>query len=62
MTNPLRQLQELGQSVWLDDIDREQLRSGLFGRLIKEKCFRACLSHLYCFANRLHISACVTER
>ena len=36
MTNPLLQLQELGQSVWLDDIDREQLRSGLFGRLIDE--------------------------
>src|SRR5579864_2719700 len=36
MTNPLLQLQELGQSVWLDDIDREQLRSGLFERLINE--------------------------
>ena len=36
MTNPLRELKALGQSVWLDDIDREQLRSGLFGRLIAE--------------------------
>ena len=36
MTNPLLQLQALGQSVWLDDIDREQLRSGLFRRLIDE--------------------------
>jgi transaldolase len=36
MTNPLLQLQALGQSVWLDDIDRGQLRSGLFERLIDE--------------------------
>ncbi|OLB60512.1 MAG: transaldolase, partial [Ktedonobacter sp. 13_2_20CM_2_54_8] len=36
MTNPLLELKVLGQSVWLDDIDRGQLRSGLFGRLIDE--------------------------
>ena len=36
MTNPLRELEALGQSVWLDDIDREHLRSGLFERLIDE--------------------------
>lgn len=36
MTNSLQQLQALRQSVWLDDIDREQLRSGLFRRLIDE--------------------------
>ena len=35
MTNPLRELEALGQSVWLDDIDRGQLRSGLFERLIE---------------------------
>jgi transaldolase len=36
MTNPLRELEALGQSVWLDDIDREHLRSGRFERLINE--------------------------
>jgi len=36
MTNPLGELKALGQSVWLDDIDRGQLRSGLFERLIDE--------------------------
>jgi len=36
MTNPLRELEALGQSVWLDDIDRGQLRSGLFAQLIEE--------------------------
>ncbi len=36
MTNPFLELKALGQSVWLDDIDRGQLRSGLFGRLIDE--------------------------
>jgi len=36
MSNSLLELEALGQSVWLDDIDREQLRSGLFQRLIDE--------------------------
>jgi transaldolase len=36
MTNPLLELKALGQSVWLDDIDREQLLSGRFQRLIDE--------------------------
>ena len=36
MTNPLRQLKALGQSVWYDNIDRAQLLSGLFQRLIDE--------------------------
>jgi transaldolase len=36
MTNPLRELEALGQSVWLDDIDRGHLRSGMFERLINE--------------------------
>jgi transaldolase len=36
MINLLIQLKNLGQSIWLDDIDRGHLRSGLFGRLIDE--------------------------
>lgn len=36
MTNPVPDLEALGQSVWLDDIDRGQLRSGVFRRLIDE--------------------------
>src|SRR5215469_2545660 len=36
MSNSLRQLEALGQSVWLDDIDRVQLQSGLFEQLITE--------------------------
>jgi transaldolase len=36
MTNPLLELKTLGQSVWLDDIDRGDLLSGRFGRLIDE--------------------------
>jgi transaldolase len=36
MTNPLLELKALGQSVWLDGIDRGQLRSGQFGRLVDE--------------------------
>src|SRR6266699_319684 len=35
-TNPLLQLEELGQSVWNDNIDRAQLTNGQFQRLLKE--------------------------
>lgn len=36
MTNPLKQLQSLGQSVWYDNIDRAQLDSGEFKRMLDE--------------------------
>jgi transaldolase len=36
MTNSLRELEALGQSIWLDDIDRGDLLSGQFGRLLAE--------------------------
>jgi len=38
MTNPLLQLKALGQSVWYDNIDRSQLVSGQFKRLLDENC------------------------
>jgi transaldolase len=36
MTNPLLQLKDQGQSVWYDNIDRSQLASGQFQRLLDE--------------------------
>jgi len=36
MTNPLLELKQLGQSVWYDNIDRAQLTSGQFQRLLNE--------------------------
>lgn len=36
MTNPLVQLQDYGQSVWYDNIDRTQLASGQFKRMLDE--------------------------
>ena len=36
MTNPLLQLKDQGQSVWYDNIDRAQLASGQFQRLLDE--------------------------
>jgi transaldolase len=36
MTNPLLQLKNLGQSVWYDNIDRAQLASGEFKRMLDE--------------------------
>jgi transaldolase len=35
-TNPLLQLKALGQSVWYDTVDREQLNSGLFKQMLDE--------------------------
>lgn len=35
-TNPLHDLEQCGQSVWLDSISRDLLRSGAFARLLKE--------------------------
>jgi transaldolase/glucose-6-phosphate isomerase len=34
--SPLRRLQELGQSIWLDDIRRELLTSGELRRLVDD--------------------------
>src|SRR5438128_1941334 len=36
MTNPLLELKKFGQSVWYDNIDRSQLVSGQFKRLLDE--------------------------
>ncbi len=45
MTNPLRTLQEYGQSVWLDFVSRELLKSGGLGRLIAEDGLRGVTSN-----------------
>src|SRR4051795_5513427 len=45
MTNPLRTLQEYGQSVWLDFVSRELLKSGGLGRLIAEAGIRGVTSN-----------------
>src|SRR6478672_3918144 len=34
MTNPLLQLKDFGQSVWYDNIDRAQLASGQFKKML----------------------------
>ena len=45
MANPLRTLQEYGQSVWLDFVSRELLKSGGLGRLISEDGIRGVTSN-----------------
>ena len=45
MTNPLKMLQEYGQSVWLDFVSRELLKSGELGRLIAEDGLRGVTSN-----------------
>jgi transaldolase/glucose-6-phosphate isomerase len=45
MANPLRTLQEYGQSVWLDFVSRDLLQSGELGRLIAEDGLRGVTSN-----------------
>src|SRR5579863_9047495 len=45
MANPLRTLQEYGQSVWLDFVSRELLKSGELNRLIAEDGLRGVTSN-----------------
>jgi len=45
MTNPLRMLQEYGQSVWLDFVSRDLLKSGELARLIAEDGVRGVTSN-----------------
>ena len=45
MTNPLRTLQEYGQSVWLDFVSRDLLQSGELDRLIAEDGIRGVTSN-----------------
>src|SRR5436190_19598178 len=45
MTNPLRNLQEYGQSVWLDFVSRELLKSGGLQQLIDEDGLRGVTSN-----------------
>src|SRR3954447_4807635 len=45
MSNPLRTLQEYGQSVWLDFVSRELLKSGGLVRLVAEDGIRGVTSN-----------------
>jgi len=45
MTNPLRALRDLGQSVWLDDIRRDLLTGGGLARLVEEDALAGVTSN-----------------
>lgn len=51
--NPLRQVHELGQSVWLDDIRRGWLRDGRLARLISEDAVAGVTSNPAIFAKAI---------
>src|SRR4051812_50152223 len=53
MTNPLRRLHDLGQSVWLDFIERTLLSSGKLGRLIADDGLRGMTSNPTIFAKAI---------
>ncbi|HLU49546.1 MAG TPA: transaldolase, partial [Planctomycetota bacterium] len=50
MTNPLRRLAELGQSVWLDYIRRDAIESGELDHLIRDDGLRGVTSNPAIFA------------
>jgi transaldolase len=45
MANPLTELQEYGQSVWLDFVSRELLKSGGLAKLIVQDGLRGVTSN-----------------
>ena len=53
MTNPLRQLHELGQSVWLDFIERTLLTGGGLAKLIADDGLRGMTSNPTIFAKAI---------
>lgn len=51
--NPLRQVHQLGQSIWLDDIRRSWLRDGHLARLISEDALAGVTSNPAIFAKAI---------
>jgi transaldolase len=45
MSNPLQKLQECGQSVWYDNVDRDLLQSGRFQELIDDYAVVGCTTN-----------------
>lgn len=52
-TNPLRQVHQLGQSIWLDDIRRGWLKDGHLARLIAEDALAGVTSNPAIFAKSI---------
>ena len=57
--NPLKKLTELGQSIWLDFINRELITSGKLQRLIEEDSLRGLTSDPSIF-KKLFLKAMIT--
>jgi len=53
MTSPLRELTDLGVSVWLDDISRDRLKTGNLAALIRDDEVRGVTSNPTIFAHAL---------
>lgn len=62
MINPLRELEALGQSLWLDDIDRGDLLSGRFQRLIEEDGLAGATGNPTIFAHSITHDAAYDEQ
>lgn len=51
--NPLKQLESLGQSIWLDYIQRDMFASGKLRKLISEDGLRGMTSNPSIFENAI---------
>ena len=45
MTNPLKQLEEFGQSPWLDNVNRADLKKGVLDKMIAEDGLKGVTSN-----------------
>jgi transaldolase/glucose-6-phosphate isomerase len=62
MTNPLRELEALGQSIWLDYLDRSILENGALKRLIDEDGLSGLTSNPSIFEKAIGEGAAYDER
>jgi transaldolase/glucose-6-phosphate isomerase len=62
MTNPLQQLDELGQAIWLDYIDRGMLDTGRLKRLIAEDGLKGVTSNPAIFEKAIGEGSIYDER
>ncbi len=53
MVNPLRQLRDLGQSIWYDNIERAMLLDGRLLKMVEEDCLAGMTSNPTIFAKAI---------
>ena len=61
MSNRLREIEALGQSIWLDNMSRQLLEYGIMARLVEEDGIRGMTSNPTIFEKAMgHSDRCAT--